>query len=139
MGYKTYTATDYRKGDTLLLLIDAEGHILSKEYKKTPGYRLYTEKFFLKNTVTVTAQAADDSTVSDSDSFTLEIFRPLPILKITKTADRNTVPRGAFLNYTVAYENQGGEDAHGVVIRETYDKNLQFMLSGPGSGFRDLG
>ncbi len=135
LGYKTYTATDYRKGDTLLLLVDAEGHILSKEYKKTPGYRLYTERFFLKNTVTVTAQAADDSTVSDSDSFTLEIFRPLPILKITKTADRNTVPRGAFLNYTVAYENQGGEDAHGVVIRETYDKNLQFMLSDQAPDF----
>ena len=129
LGYKTYTATDYRKGDTLLLVVDAEGHILSKEYKKTPGYRLFTEKFFLKNTVTVTARAADGSTVSDSDSFTLEIFRQLPILKITKTADRNTVPRGAFLNYTVAYENQGGEDAHGVVIRETYDRNLQFMLS----------
>ncbi len=137
-GYKTYTVTDYRTGDTLLLVVDAQGHILSKEYRKTPGYRLYTERFFLKNTVTVTARAADGSTVTDFDSFTLEIFRPLPMLKITKTADRNTVPRGASLNYTIVYENQGGEDAHGVVIRETYDKNLQVIFSDRAPDFGTL-
>ena len=137
-GYKTYTATDYRNGNTLLLVADAGEHILSKEYRKTPGYRLYGEMFFLKNTVTVAARAADGSTVTDSDYFTLEVFRPLPMLKITKTADRASVSRGASLNYTIVYENQGGEDAHGVVIRETYDKNLQVIFSDRAPDFGTL-
>ena len=116
-------------------MVDSQGNVLSKEYRKTPGYRIYVERFFLKNTVTVTARAADGSTVSNSDFFTLEIFRPLPILKITKTADRDPVPRGALLNYTIVYQNQGGEDATGVVVKETYDRNVTVLLADPAPDF----
>ena len=134
-GYRINTATDYRTGDTLVIVVDSQGNVLSKEYRKTPGYRIYVERFFLKNTVTVTARAADGSTVSNSDFFTLEIFRPLPILKITKTADRDPVPRGALLNYTIVYQNQGGEDATGVVVKETYDRNVTVLLADPAPDF----
>ena len=134
-GYKAYTTTDYRKGDTLLLVVDAQGNILSKEYRKTPGYRFYSERVFLKNTVTVTGRAADGSTVTDSDSFMLEIFRTLPILKIAKTADRDPVPRDTILNYTIVFQNQGGEEATGVVVKETYDRNVTFLLADPAPDF----
>jgi uncharacterized repeat protein (TIGR01451 family) len=134
-GYRTYTATDYKTGDTLVIVVDSQGNVLSKEYRKTPGYRIYVERFFLKNTVTVTAWAADGSTVSNSDFFTLEIFRPLPHLRITKTVDRDPVPRGALLNYTIVYQNQGGEDATGVVVKEIYDRNVTFLLADPAPDF----
>jgi uncharacterized repeat protein (TIGR01451 family) len=134
-GYRTYTVTDYNTGETLIIVVDSQGNVLSKEYRKTPGYRIYVERFFLRNTATIMAKAPDGSTVSNSDFFTLEIFRPLPLLKITKTADRDPVPRGALLNYTIVYQNQGGEDATGVVVKETYDRNVTFLQADPAPDF----
>jgi uncharacterized repeat protein (TIGR01451 family) len=130
-GYNTITITDYKSGDTLIMMVDGRGNILSKEYRRTPGYQLYVEKFLLKNKATVTAKTRDGNDVSDWDSFTLEVFRPLPDLLVTKTADPQTAIPGGLLNYTILYKNVGGSDAHDVVIKETYDKNLSFLRSDP--------
>ena len=35
-GYRINTATDYRTGDTLVIVVDSQGNVLSKEYRKTP-------------------------------------------------------------------------------------------------------
>ncbi len=138
-GYKTITIIDYSSGDTLVLIVDGRGNILSKEYKITPGYKPYLEKYFLKNTATVTAKTRDGKMVSDSDSFTLEVFSPLPILRITKTAEPDPVNPGGILNYSIVYENIGGADAHDVVLQETYNKSLAFLWSdrAPSSGTVD--
>lgn len=130
-GYNTITITDYKSGDTLIMIVDVRGNILSKEYRRTPGYQLYVEKFLLKNEATVTAKTRDGDEVFDWDSFTLEVFRPLPDLLVTKTADPQTAIPGGLLNYTISYRNTGGSDAHDVVITETYDKNLTFFRSDP--------
>ena len=130
-GYNTITIIDYKSGDTLILIVDGRGNILNKEYRRTPGYKLYEEKYFLRNTATVTAKARDGNEVSDSDSFTLEVFRPLPNLRVTKTAQPEPVSPGGLLNYTIRYENIGGADAHDVVIKETYNKSLIFLTSDP--------
>ena len=130
-GYNTITITDYKSGDTLIMIVDGRGNILSKEYRRTPGYQLYVEKFLLKNKATVTAKTRDGNDVSDWDSFTLEVFRPLPDLRVTKTAQPQSAIPGGLLNYTIIYKNTGGSDAHDVVIKETYDKNLTFLRSDP--------
>ncbi len=130
-GYNTITVTDYKSGDTLIMMVDSRGNILSKEYRRTPGYQLYVEKFLLKNKATVTAKTRDGSDVSDWDSFTLEVFRLLPDLLVTKTAQTELAISGGLLNYTILYKNAGGSDAHDVVITETYDKNLTFLRSDP--------
>jgi len=130
-GYNTITITDYKSGDTLIMMVDGRGNILSKEYRRTPGYQLYVEKFLLKNKATVTAKTRDGNDVSDWDSFTLEVFRPLPDLLVTKTADPQMAIPGGLLNYTILYKNAGGSDAHDIVIKETYDKNLSFLRSDP--------
>lgn len=129
-GYNTITITDYETGDTLLLMIDTLRNILNKEYKKTPGYKLHEERFLLKNTATVTAKSQDGSDVSDSDSFILEILRPLPILKVTKGAQPNPVNSDGILDYTIHYENTGA-DAKEVVILEDYSKSLVFLQADP--------
>lgn len=134
-GYKTFTVTNYESGDTLILVVDEQGKILNKEYRKTPGYRPYEEKFFLKNTATITARTPDGKEVSDSDSFTLEIFRPLPILSVTKKAEPDPVIPGNILNYTIFYENRGGEDAHEAAIKEIYDQNVKFLWADPSPDF----
>lgn len=127
LGYRTYTIIDFLNGDTLTVIVDPLGNILSKEYGKTPGYRPYVERYFLRNTATVTAKAPDDAEVTDSDSFTLEVFLPLPILRVTKEAEPDPVDPGSLLNYTITFENIGGADAHDVVLKETYDKDLEFL------------
>ena len=130
-GYNTITIIDYISGDTLILIVDGRGNILSKEYRRTPGYQLYIERFLLKNKATVTAKTRDGKDVSDWDSFTLEVFRPLPELRVTKTAQPESAILGGLLNYTIFYENIGGADAHDVVIKETYNKSLTFLTSDP--------
>jgi uncharacterized repeat protein (TIGR01451 family) len=134
-GYNTITITDYETGDTLLLMIDKLGNILNKEYKKTPGYKLHEERLFLKNTATVTAKSQDGREVSDSDSFTLEISRPLPVLKVTKGAQPNPINPDGILDYTIYYENTGA-DAKDVVLLENYSKSLVFLQADPAP---DLG
>ena len=130
-GYNTITIIDYKSGDTLILIIDGRGNILSKEYRRTPGYQLYIERFLLKNKASVTAKTIDGKDVSDSDSFTLEILRPMPNLRVTKTAEPQSAIPGDLLNYSIRYENTGGSDAHDVVIKDIYNKSLTFLTSDP--------
>ncbi|MDD4652421.1 MAG: hypothetical protein PHQ34_09340 [Methanothrix sp.] len=130
-GYNTITIVDYKSGDTLVIIVDSRGNVLSKEYRKTPGYELYVEKYLLRNKATVAAKTGDGNEVSDWDSFALEVFRPLPDLIVTKTAQTEPAVPGGLLNYTILYRNSGGSDAHDVVITETYDRNLTFVRSNP--------
>ena len=130
-GYRTFTITDYKTRDTLILVVDERGNILSKEYRKTPGYRPFAERYFLKNTATVKAKDPNEQEVSDSDSFSLEIFLRQPMLRVTKVADPDPVKPDGTLNYTIVYENLGGADAHEVILKETYNKSLIFQWADP--------
>ena len=129
--FKTFTIIDYKSGDTLVLVFDRFGNIIDKEYKITPGYRTFEERYFLKNIVTVAAKTLKGNEVYDSDSFTLEVFLPKPNLHVTKTAQPEPASPGGLLNYSVVYQNNGGADAHDVVLKETYNRSITFLWSDP--------
>ncbi len=130
-GYKTYTATDYSTGDTLITVKNAMGIVISREYRKTPGYIPYKKRVWVHNTVTVTAIGPSGENVTDWDVFSLEVELPQPDLKITKRADPDPVEAGGVLKYTIDYANYGDGDSTGVVILETYDENVTFASSSP--------
>lgn len=129
-GYMTYTIIDHSNGDSLIILIlDSNGTVLSKQYKKTPGEKIF--KATLKNVATVTATDPAGATVSDIAAYLLEIERPLPELSISKKAEPNPVRAGKTLTYTISYQNLGNETAHGVGITDSYDKNVTFVYASP--------
>ena len=125
----TYTIIDHANGDSLIIIIDSNGNILGKEYKKTPGERIF--KATLKNVATVTCNGPRGATVSDIAAYLLEIERPLPELGISKKAEPDPVQAGKTLTYTISYQNLGNETAHSVVINENYDKGVTFVYSSP--------
>ena len=130
-GYKTYTATDYATGDTLITVMNALGVVISREYRKTPGYIPYKKRVWVHNTAAVTAVGPGGENVTDWDVFSLEVEVPQPDLKIAKRADPDPVEAGGVLKYTIDYANYGDADATGVVILETYDENVTFVSSSP--------
>ena len=125
----TYTIIDHANGDSLIIIIDSNGNILSKKYRKTPGEMIF--KAHLKNVATVAATDTRGATVSDMDAYLLEIERPLPELSITKKAEPDPVQAGKTLTYTISYQNLRNGAAHNVVINENYDKNVTFVSSYP--------
>jgi uncharacterized repeat protein (TIGR01451 family) len=131
LGYRTITIIDFKTGNTLILVVDAIGNVLSKEFRITPGYKEYVEIYYLRNTATVTASTKEDEYVSDQDTFTLEVFRELPVLSIVKLEDKDPVDPGALLNYTIVYQNIASVAAHDVVITESYNKSVTFLKSDP--------
>jgi uncharacterized repeat protein (TIGR01451 family) len=54
-----------------------------------------------------------------------------PRLTIQKSEDKDPVPAGAVLNYTINYSNSGDAAAQDVQIVETYDPNVTFYWAGP--------
>jgi uncharacterized repeat protein (TIGR01451 family) len=130
-GYKTYTISDQVTGDTLIMVVNQDGNILSKEYRKIPGFRILEEKIWLKNVATVTANDPAGNKVTDDDSFQIQIKLPLPKLGISKKASTDPVKAGEDLTYTVSYQNNGEGEARGVKIKETYDSNITFISSDP--------
>ena len=128
-GYMTYTIIDHVNGDSLIIIIDSNGGILSKKYRKTPGEMIF--KIHLKNEATVAAIDTRGATISDMDAYLLEIERPLPELIITKKAEPDPVLAGKILTYTISYQNLGNETAHSAAITENYDRNLTYVSSYP--------
>jgi len=131
VGLKTITITDYNTGDTLIIIEDYNGIIISKEYKKTPGYMVYEEKYILKNIATVKAKTVTGQEVSDSDTYSLEVFKQNPVLSVYKDAEPDPVQSNGTINYTITYKNNGGQYAHEVMLKETYDENLEFIWASP--------
>ncbi len=128
-GYMTYTIIDHANGDSLIIIINSNGDILSKKYRKTPGEMMF--KDHLKNVATVTATDTGGVTVSDMDAYLLEIERPLPDLIIVKKAEPDPVQAGKTLTYIISYQNVRNEAAHSVVMNENYDSNVTFVSSYP--------
>ncbi len=130
-GYRTYNIRDMVTGDTLIIVVNQDGKILSREYRKTPGFRILKEEIWLKNVATVTATSPQGKSVTDEDSFQIQIRLPLPDLEISKTASPDPVKAGEDLTYTITYRNSGEGEARGVKIKETYDANVTFISSNP--------
>jgi len=128
---KTYTVIDYRTGDTLIVVTDAIGVVISMEYKKTPGYLPHEKRIWLRNTATVNATDPRGKVISDWDVYSLEIERPLPNLLISKRAHPDPAEAGGIVTYIVDYQNAGDVEANNAVIEEIYDENVTFLSSTP--------
>lgn len=138
IGYNTITVTDYKSGDTLIVTEDSHGNIFNKEYKKTPGYQRYEERYIIKNTATVKAKTPEGQVVSDSDTYSLEIFKQKPVLVLNKEAMPDPAKPGSIINYTITYKNNGGQAAHDVALKETYGNLLEFIQSNPAPDFGSI-
>jgi uncharacterized repeat protein (TIGR01451 family) len=111
--------------------MNAAGVVISREYRRTPGYIPYKKRTWVHNTATVTALGPGGEKVTDWDVFSLEVELPQPDLRIAKQAEPDPVEAGGVLKYTIDYSNDGDAEATGVVIRETYDENVTFVSSAP--------
>ncbi|MCX6674494.1 MAG: VWA domain-containing protein [Methanothrix sp.] len=54
-----------------------------------------------------------------------------PKLRVTKTASSSTVVRGENITYTISVCNIGGETATDVLVRDVFDKNVEFLAAYP--------
>ena len=90
----------------------------------TPGWRI-------RNRVDMACK--ENSSAEDEINTTVATIR----LNLTKTASAKQVNPGDPLDYTISYQNTGDQDVHGVVIKETYDRN--FTIPWPPSPVPDAG
>ncbi|MCX6677953.1 MAG: hypothetical protein NTU95_08435 [Methanothrix sp.] len=109
-GYKTYTVRCYATGDTLIIIVDALGNVVSREYKKTPGLPQATNP--LKNCAHAIGNAAgiqiESNEACDTVAWTCKQPEPTRELKIIKAADPKIVSAaGQTIKYTYTVENAG--------------------------------
>jgi uncharacterized repeat protein (TIGR01451 family) len=81
-------------------------------------------------TLTNVAVLDSDQTAPVTASATTTV-RYFPVLTLAKSDDPDPVTAGDNLVYSITYGNSGGASATGVVITETYDGNVSFVLANP--------
>ncbi len=117
-GYRTYTVRYYATGDTLIILVDSNGDVISRDYEKTPGLSGITGP--LTNCVKVYGTAG--VTPIESNEACVQIAwkcqGPQPeALKIDvkKVADPKFISQsdaGKTIKYTYTVKNIGIADIH---------------------------
>ncbi len=108
-GYRTYYVRYYANGDTLILVIDPYGNVISREYRKTPGAPV------VPNPVSNCAKAYGTlgGLQIESNEACAEVFwvcqsiHPVYGLKVTKKADRQVAAVGDAIKYEYTVENTG--------------------------------
>ncbi|MCQ8902473.1 MAG: SpaA isopeptide-forming pilin-related protein [Methanothrix sp.] len=114
-GYTTLTVTYYPTGDTLVVVRDLYGNVISREYKKLPGVPPVPLK--LENCATVTG-TVDGTEVSDTACVVVVVQCPVPPqgkLTLAKRPSVEVASVGQTITYTYTLTN-GGE----TTIRDIY-------------------
>ncbi|MCX8206489.1 MAG: hypothetical protein N3G75_01475, partial [Methanothrix sp.] len=107
-GYTNLTVTYYPTGDTLVVVRDQYGNVVSKEYKKLPGVPPVPLK--LKNCAAVEGMIGG-TRVRDSSCVTVEVECPIPPqgkLTLAKRPSVEVASVGQTITYTYTITN-GGE------------------------------
>jgi hypothetical protein len=110
-GYKTYTVRYYATGDTLIMIVDFYGNVISREYRRTPGL---AEPEYLTNCATAYGSAGDQDGPVVSNRACVNVGwscqSPQPVLglKVLKEADREFVTEvNEEIKYKYTVENTG--------------------------------
>ena len=114
IGYKTYTVRYLPTGDTLIMVVDSYGNVISREYERRPGLAILQGPL----TNCVKAYGIVDGTPIESNEACVQVIwscqRPQPALglKVTKVADRQSITYDDIDNkvkikYTYTVQNTG--------------------------------
>nr|WP_175265962.1 SdrD B-like domain-containing protein [Methanothrix thermoacetophila] len=107
-GYTNLTVTYYPTGDTLVVVRDLYGNVISREYKKLPG--VPPVPLELENCATVKGRIGEIE-VSDSSCAIVTLICPLPVqgkLTLDKRPSVEVASVGQTITYTYTITN-GGE------------------------------
>jgi len=89
-GYRTYTVRYYATGDTLILTVDFQGSVVSREYRKTPGI---TVPEYLTNCATAYGNSGEQNEPVESNRDCVDVrwrcTSPLGSISGTKFEDLN--------------------------------------------------
>ena len=108
-GYRTYTVRYLPTGDTLILVVDSYGNIISREYEKRPGLAIIEGP--LTNCVQAYGMVA--GTPIESNKACVEVIwscqgpQPVRGITLTKAADREVATAGDVIKYTYTIKNTG--------------------------------
>ncbi len=110
-GYRTYTVRYYATGDTLIMIVDFYGNVISRDYRRTPGL---AEPEHLTNCATAYGSAGDQDGPMVSNRACVNVGwscqSPQPVLglKVLKEADREFVTEvNEEIKYKFTVENTG--------------------------------
>jgi len=109
-GYKTYTVRYYATGDTLIVIVDPYGNMISREYRRTPGLAVPE---YLTNCATAYGEMGeiDKEVVSNRACVNLgwncQTGEPVIGLRVSKKADREVARDNETIKYTYTVENTG--------------------------------
>lgn len=78
--------------------------------------------------------AIDDRAIYATQAVSITVIGA-PDLQLTKTDEDMTATPGSLINYTLAYNNAGTQDATGVVITETVPANTSFSAAASTAGW----
>lgn len=90
----------------------------------------YTEPGGHRNTVTVVCENEDGDTCSDTDTASVEVFRRLADLSVTKLDSADPARAGSTLTYTITASNESTLTAFDAVVTDTLGAGMTFV---PGS------
>ncbi|MDD4650810.1 MAG: SdrD B-like domain-containing protein, partial [Methanothrix sp.] len=132
-GYKTYTVRYYATGDTLIMIFDFYGNMISVEYRKTPGL---AAPEYLTNCATAYGKTGEiDETVVSNRACTdlrwsCKSSGPEADFLLTKTADREVAQVGETVKYAFMVQNTGtavlnyftlNDDKMGIIVLNDLD------------------
>ena len=137
-GYRTYTVRYLPTGDTLILVVDSYGNVISREYEKRPGAAILPGP--LTNCVQAYGMVA--GTPIESNKACVEVIwscqgpQPVRGITLTKVADRQYASEGDIIKYTYTIKNTGTTTITTLTLKD--DKLGWIMLNelvnlGPGA------
>ncbi|MDD4448399.1 MAG: SdrD B-like domain-containing protein, partial [Methanothrix sp.] len=109
-GYKTYTVRYYATGDTLIIIVDPYGNMISSEYRRTPG--LAVPEYLTNCAVAYGNMGELDEEVESNRAcvnlgWNCQTGEPVIGLRVSKKADREVAREGETIKYTYTVENIG--------------------------------
>ena len=109
-GYKTYTVRYYATGDTLIIICNVYGSMISVEYRRTPGL---AAPEYLTNCATAYGKIGETDELAVSNracanlGWSCQTGEPVIGLLLSKKADREVAQVGETVRYAFTVQNTG--------------------------------